>query len=401
MNLMRRTWACARSSLLAFALLGLCPSLAVGSPASRQLNVQGTRLLYNLDLDSAAQAFRAAIAADPADASGYTGLATALWAQIAYARGTMTADTFLGRIAGSKLTPATIAPGTAAAFRETVERAMARAEARVQRDPDDVEALYEYGLSVGLRASYAATIDGSLIRAFRAARGAFDAHERVLTLNPARRDAGLIVGTYRYLVATLSRPMRWLAYVAGFAGDAAKGLRLVEDAAAYAGDSQTDARLALVLLYNRERRYDDALTQLDILRTQFPRNRLVWLETGATLIRASRTAEADRLLTEGLERFANDDRPKMFGEEALWYYKRGLARSSQGLVGPATEDLRRALSHSARDWVHGRAHLELGVLAMKAGDQDRARDSLRQAVALSERDRDPATGRRARELLSR
>ena len=59
--------------------------------------------------------------------------------------------------------------------------------------------------------------------AFGSARRAYNEHERVLALAPARKDAGLIVGTYRYLVASLSMPVRWMAYVAGFGGDKERG----------------------------------------------------------------------------------------------------------------------------------------------------------------------------------
>ena len=48
-------------------------------------------------------------------------------------------------------------------------------------------------------------------------------------------------------------------------------MRLIEEAAGYGGDNQTDARFALVLIYNRERRYDDALAQLALLRARYPR----------------------------------------------------------------------------------------------------------------------------------
>ena len=44
-----------------------------------------------------------------------------------------------------------------------------------------------------------------------------------MTVAPQRVDAGLIVGTYRYLVASLVLPARWLAYMAGFGGDKEKG----------------------------------------------------------------------------------------------------------------------------------------------------------------------------------
>src|SRR5437764_26168 len=83
-------------------------------------------------------------------------------------------------------------------------------------------------------------------------------------------------GTYRYIVATLSLPLRMVAYAAGFGGGKEKGLKQIEEAAAYSGENQTEARFALLLLYNREKRYDDALKVLAALREQYPRNRLLW-----------------------------------------------------------------------------------------------------------------------------
>ena len=108
---------------------------------------------------------------------------------------------------------------------------------------------------------------------------------------------------------------------------------MMEEAAAYGGDNQTDARFALMLLYNREKRYDDALKQLAALREAYPRNRLVWLESGSTLLRAGRPADAERFLNDGFARFADDRRPRMFGEDALWHYKRGAALAALGRGG--------------------------------------------------------------------
>ena len=72
-------------------------------------------------------------------------------------------------------------------------------------------------------------------------------------------------------MSALSLPVRWMAYVAGFGGGKERGMTLVEEAAAYGGDNQDDARFALILLYNRERRYDDALKQLALLRAAVSR----------------------------------------------------------------------------------------------------------------------------------
>jgi tetratricopeptide (TPR) repeat protein len=152
-------------------------------------------------------------------------------------------------------------------------------------------------------------------------------------------------------------------------------------------------------MYNRERRYDDALKQLAVLRERYPRNRLAWLESGSTNLRAGRPAEAERLLEEGFARFATDTRPRMFGEDALWTYKRGAARAALGRTSEAQQDLVKALTLEGRRWVHGRSHLELGKLALKAGDRAAAIKEFQQAATLCESDNDTLWADEARRLM--
>ena len=78
------------------------------------------------------------------------------------------------------------------------------------------------------------------------------------------------------------------------------------------------------------------------LQRAFPRNRILWLEAGATALRAGRAADAEQFLSEGLKRLASDSRPRMFGEEALWLQKRGAARvvlNRDSRVGKVVADL--------------------------------------------------------------
>jgi tetratricopeptide (TPR) repeat protein len=385
------------TAALAIGLLG--PSLAAGNPASIALRMKAAAQIYNLDRDDAIVTFRQAIAADPQDAAAYRGLATALWLSITFRRGNMTVDDYLGRVTKPSVPQAPAPPETVDAFRETVEKAIAIGRERVAANARDADAHYQLGAAVGLRASYTATVDGSAMGAFRAAREAFSEHEQVLALDPGRKDAGLIVGTYRYIVSALSLPMRWMAYVVGFGGDKAKGLQMIEEAAAYGGDNQEDARFALILLYNRERRYDDAMKVIDTLRAKYQRNRLMWLEAASTALRASRWADAERLLNDGLSRFADDKRQRMFGEDAIWYYKRGAARVALRHTDEAQADLTRALGLESRTWVKGRSHLELGKIAILAGNQARANEELKTAVKLCEGDNDPAFADEARRLM--
>ena len=368
------------------------------NPESDALRTRASDQMYNLDRDLAIATYRQAIAADPQDAGAYRGLASGLWLSITFRRGNMTVDDYLGTVTRPNGQAPAPPAEIAAAFTDALDHALALARKRLDANPDDADAHYQLGAAVGLRASYTATVEGSALRAFRAARQAYDEHERVLALDPHRKDAGLIVGTYRYVVAALALPLRWMAYIAGFGGGKERGLSLVEEAATYPGDSQADARFALILMYNREKRYDDALKQLAFLRERYPRNRLVWLETGSTNLRAGRAADAERVLSEGIARLDADARQRMFGEDALWRYKRGAARVALGRDADARHDLERALSLDGRRWVHGRSHLELGKLAMKAGNRPAARSEFQAAISLCESDNDAAFADEARKL---
>ena len=390
---------------LLIALTGAPSAEGAGQPATpgrgqaASLRSQAYELAYNLDHDEALAVFRRALVLDGGSGSTHRGIATISWLNVAFTRGTVTVDEFLGGAPRRTIELPPAPPEQARAFSEHASKALDLAEARVSANPADPDAHYELGATVGLQASYMASVDGRLFAAFRAAKRAYDAHERVLKLAPSRRDAGLVVGTYRYLVSTLSLPGRWVAYVVGFGGGRERGLRMIEDAAAYRSDSQTDAKFALVLLYNREKQYDKALRVLEDLRRRYPRNRLLWLEAGATAIRASRFEEAERFLAEGAERLARDERPRIFGEEALWHYKMGEARLARGNRSGAQASLQAALKGPAREWVRARTHLALGKIADLEGSRDLARQQYALASRLAEASRDRDTLDQARRLV--
>lgn len=357
------------------------------------LRARAADAYYNLDYDAAEALYRQAIAIAPDDVRSHRGLAAVQWLRVTFARGTVTVDEFLGGRARQSLGLPPPPADLARAFHEHSDHAVALSRRALRARPRDPEALFEYGASMGLVASWTATADGRLFGALGPARAAYDAHERVLSLAPERKDAGLVAGTYRYLVSTLSLPGRWLAYAAGFRGGRDAGLRLIEGAASFPSESRQDARLALVLLYNRERRYEEALRVLAELRAGFPRNRLFWLESGTTALRAGRAGDALELLEEGLRRFASDARPRAKGEEALWQLALGNALVALRDPARASACFGRALDPAARDWVRARAHLGLGRVAdlegrradavVEYGKAARAAGSARDAVTIA------------------
>jgi tetratricopeptide (TPR) repeat protein len=354
-------------------------------------------LAYNLDHDEAIALLRKAVTAAPDDPAPHRTLASVLWLHMLFLRGAVTVDHYLGSFSRARVEMKKPPAELDAEFRKHVRIAIDLARKRVEQNPSNPQARYDLGAALGLEASYIATVEGKLLAGFKAARRTFDEHERVLELDSRRNDAALVVGMYRYIISTLSLPMRVMAYVAGFGGGKERGISLLRQAASGGGEARTDALFALILIYNREKKFDDALKVLETLRQLYPRNRLVVLEQGATALRGGRATEAERILSEGLRMFHNDRRRRIPGEEALWRYKRGAARAA--LHRPdAVEDLRAATAEGAQDWVAGRARLELAKIALQKGDKGAAAAELELAESLCQNGNDPACVEEARKL---
>jgi tetratricopeptide (TPR) repeat protein len=376
------------------------PQLAAANPESARLRARAYEYALNLDYDEATREMEAAVRADPNDPSAERGLASIPWLLISFRRGTAAVDEYLGGITRQNVAMREPPADLAARFNMHVQRATMLAETQLRAKPRNAEAHYQLAATVGLQASYIATVEGRIIGAFRAARRAYDEGETVLDLDASRKDAGLIVGVYRYVVSVMPLPLRVMAYVAGFGGGKERGLQMIEEAARYPSESDGDARFALVLLYSREGRHGDALRQLAELQRRYPRNRLLWLEAGATALRGGRAAEAESQLNAGLRMLAADTRQRMFGEEAMWYEKRGTARVALRRLDEAEMDLRRTVAATeSRTWVKGRAYTELGKIADLRRNREAARASYERAVMLCEEDNDPLGADAARQWI--
>ena len=355
---------------------------------------------YSLDHPNAIALARKAVALGPEEASAHRTLAAILWLNILFQRGAVTVDNYMGGITKAQLALPKPPPDVETEFKRELTLAISLAEARLKTNPRDLDARYDAGAAYALQASYSASVDGSVMAAFGSAKRAYNAHEEVLNKDPRRVDAGVVVGTYRYLVSVQSMPTRMFAYIAGFGGGKERGIGLLE--AASTGTSRhMDAVVALVLIYSREGRHNDALKLLRKVEAEYPRNRLLTLEEGAAAIRAGLPAEAEAALTRGIAAFNADPRPKIPGEYALWLYKRGLARLILNHPADALVDLRGVFDQHPADWVRGRAHLELGKIADLSADRPRALTEYGQAKSICEASNDPLCAGEAARLQKR
>jgi hypothetical protein len=376
---------------------------AVIRPAPESLTTlieRAFRSAYDLDEDAAFDAARKAVALAPDESASHRTLASILWLDILYKRGAVASDNYMSGSLADQVTLPKPPAALDAEFKREIARAIELADARVRREPKNVQAHYDVGAAYALQASYIATVEGRVMGAMRLAKRAYDSQEYVLANDAKRIEAGLVAGTYRYLVASLAMPIRWMAYVAGFGGGKERGIALVE-AATRAPEVHTDAKVALILIYNREKRYQDALRLARDLQKEFPKNRLFVLEEGASAFRAGRPAEAEAALTRGIAMFDRDERAKIPGERAIWLHKRGQARVALRRLPEARADLDLALQSQPIDWTRGRVQLELGRIADLQGRRADAVAAYRQARALCVTNKDTVCSDEAARLTGR
>ena len=384
-------------------LIGLTALSIASAPQSPDLRSRVAAVYqaaYNLDHDVALAGARAAVADAPNESSAHRALAALLWFDVIFRRGTVTVDHYVGGLGGPAKNLPKPPPAVDAEFKQTIQRAIDLASKRVEANAGDVQARFELGSAYGLQASYVASVEGSMTSALMSARQAYNAQEEVLNRDPKRSAAGVIVGTYRYMVSGLALPSRMVAYMVGFGGGKEEGIQLLETATRDPG-SLVEARTALALIYSREGRHADAYRLLGELVAAYPRNRLFVLEQGSAAVRAGKHAEAEAILSAGLQALDRDRRARFPGERALWLYKRGLSRFGRDRRAEAATDFQEALRNSPQDWVRGRILLTLGKIADLDGHRTEAVGHYRAARETGAQAKDSAGTSEATRLLSK
>lgn len=391
--------SCCVAATAAAVLSMMSPAQA--SPASRQRTREAFTQAYGLNFAEAYRMFADAAALDLSDPAPVRGIAAVAWIETLFVQGVATFEAFTGQVSSkADVVRPPVPPALTHRFETHLERALALAKARLEAAPD-ADAHYQVGATEALSALHMATVHGRTFGSFAAARRSVKALEKARALQPTKRETALVLGMSRYTVSTMSAPVRLLASIAGLSGGRAEGIALLEEAATPGSETEADALLVLMIVYNREGRHAEATECLVRLGSQFPSNRLIALNEGATAIEWSRFGSAEARLREGLQAYAARPEPLVWGEEALWYLKIGTARAALGRTSDAQVDLAKVLTLAPRDWVRARAHLELGKIALSAGRVSEARQQFDHAAHFAARSGDNATVRQVRVFLEK
>jgi tetratricopeptide (TPR) repeat protein len=364
----------------------LAASPAAGDPAAELAAAEtaGSQLLFDYDFERAIEHYLGVAKRFPEHPSGPYNVATTIWTRLAQRSNGMRGSSLRNDRFFSQPGRPEADPEEEAAFREQVEEVYRRADALLERDPDDVEALYYRGATEALESGWSVIVEGAWLRAARQIRRGVGRHRRVQELDPEFRDAYAVPGAYDYGVATLPRPLRWLAFLFGIRGDRERGLDGVEITANEGRRARWGGLWTWSLLMQREEREPDALAAARRLVRQFPKNPdfaldevsiltaqgdfeaarelaervlerreadfgnyrlalpgLAEARLGEALLFAERWEDAEAVLSRGLEAGPNPE------VRAILHFRRGNARDGAGKRGTALTDYGRVIRGDA------------------------------------------------------
>src|ERR1041384_6833608 len=245
------------------------------------LRAEGYEALYNLDYETARNRFQKMVELSPDNPAGPQCMASSLWLQQLNQSWELK-STLYSTSAYPEGKPQ-VDPKQADEFRKWVRRAKQLAQTRLRKDPHDVEALYFLGAAEGVEASYAAGVERKFMAAFRAGNDSVDHHREVLKLAPDFHDAELTIGLMNYIVGSLPLPTKMLVATMGVRGSRKRGLEMLERVATEGKWARDVARVLLVDLYKREKRFEDAAQMARDLAAKYPRNYLFKLQVADAL----------------------------------------------------------------------------------------------------------------------
>lgn len=264
--------------LVLFVCFAVKGSAQEPSQTKTEVVRQAKELQLNLDYDPAEERLRKHLEAQPDDLPALNLLATVVLYREMFQRGLLESQLYReeGEIFKPKQEP--LPAEFQQRFSDAVNAAQAAAEQRLKRYPSDKGAMYWAGVAHGTRATFEFTLRRAWIAALHEGKDATRYHRDLLKLDPTYVDAQLIVGINDYVVGSLPWYIKVLAALAGAHGDRSGGLAKVGQVAASGNYAREDARFMLDLLYQREKRFQDALDVVQPLAQQYPRNFLLQME---------------------------------------------------------------------------------------------------------------------------
>jgi tetratricopeptide (TPR) repeat protein len=297
--------------------------------------------LYNLDFSIAEHDFDSLIRQDENNPDYWSGLASTILTKILFQQQKFNTESFTEATIGGKDSKDAVDSLDEKKLRNAVETAIQKANAILNKNPNDVHALYSLGVANATLAGFEGLAHHSYIAAHSKANAARGYHQRVLKLDPNFVDAWLSIGIYDYGVGVIPRRWKFILGMFGISGNKEDGIQDLENVAARGDRATTDAKLFLIVIYEREHRLEDALRTVNELHEKYPRNFQLEMSKANIYRKMKNWDQADQVYGNIIAKIqAKQDGYDRLREERV-YYERGKSN----VFGSKTNDAISAFNH--------------------------------------------------------
>jgi tetratricopeptide (TPR) repeat protein len=259
---------------LVLLLLLASPLFAAGGPLTGTPLNEGYYALYNLDFAAAHTHFQQWIAAHPEDPLGPASDAAAYIFTEFDRLGVLDIELFADDDRFESRKRPAIDPVIKQGFTDRIAQAERLANAAVQHNPKDANALYCLAVTSGMQADWASLIDRHEYGAYKFSELASKFAKQALAINPSLYDANLAVGIENYMLSLKPAPIRWILGMAGAGTNKTEGVRLLKLTAEQGHYLAPFARLMLAVGELRDGRTQQGKAILIGLSQEFPQNTL-------------------------------------------------------------------------------------------------------------------------------
>jgi len=160
------------------------------------------------------------------------------------------------------------------AFDAALERAEKLAQARLNRDQNDIRGLLALSLSNGLRGDDMGLFTRKDLKALSYVKTATEYSEKLLARAPDSYDAYVATGLGKYIIGRKAAPVRWVLRMGGYKGDEQEGMKELALAAERGRYMAPFAKLLVAFEDMRKNNPGEARRNLEQLHKQFPNNPL-------------------------------------------------------------------------------------------------------------------------------
>lgn len=246
---------------------------AESAPADSDLD-HGFSDLYNLDFAGAQRDFSTWEAAHPDNPIGPVSEAAGFLFSEFNRLGILEAQFYENNDSFSARPKLAADPALRDRFQEAIARAENEAHSRFAKDAKDRDALFAMTLSSGLQADYAALIEKRNLASLHYTRESSAWAAQLLEVCRDCYDVHLATGFNKYIIGSMSAPVRWLLRIGGLPGDRQGGIADLQLTAEHGRYLAPFARILLAIAYVRNKDKPRAIQLLNALRGEFPANPL-------------------------------------------------------------------------------------------------------------------------------